>query len=183
MPLKASAFSAPTPFIPVILSLLPVGLLPPLLSCSKFSSQHAHHKADEGKSITENAGEGDLVLISLVVAPSHAFTPAARSGRAASQIEGLFSPVKVTVKSMVWQNNNPKLSDTSHQDRTNRGRVCLGSHPPLSHMALEAEIHFPPALVAAGVQGPCPGDSLLEVFSLAADNWACQTPSFAPGHF
>lgn len=92
MPLKVSALSAPTPLMPVMLPLLPVSLLPLLLSCSKFSSQSAHRKADEGKSITENTGEGDLVLISLVEASNHTFTLAALSKRAASQNWG-FSPL------------------------------------------------------------------------------------------
>lgn len=139
MLLKVSVFSAPTPFIPVTLPLLPVSLLPLLLSCSKVSSQSAHHEA---KASLRTAGRGHLVLISLVVASNHTFTLTALSRTAASQMQGLFSPVKVMVKSRVWQDNNPKLSDTSHQDRTNRGRFCLGSHSPLSHMALKAEIHF-----------------------------------------
>lgn len=66
---------------------------------------------------SQNPGEGDLVLISLVVASNHVSTGRPEQ-KAASQIQGLFSPVKVTVKSRVWQNNNPKFSDTSHQDRT-----------------------------------------------------------------
>lgn len=85
-------FCAPTTLIPVTLPRLPVSLLPPLLSCSKFNSQSAHRQADEGKSITENTGKGDLVLISLVVASNYTFTLAALSGRAASQIRG-FSPL------------------------------------------------------------------------------------------
>lgn len=76
------------PLIQVMLPLLPVSLLPLLLSGKQFCSQSTHHKADEGKSITENTGEVDLVLISLVVASNHMFTSAAPSGRAARKPRG-----------------------------------------------------------------------------------------------